>query len=110
MQLEASRHRGGGASALLNPPSSRDARPPFILVRLPPSDGGEEAGNGLLDALTGLSNRWGKMATTTYAVDYEQHVGPLVDFSMTSGVGRTYRYLDTVGVHATVPLFVVLLC
>ena len=56
--------------------------------------GGEEAGNGLVDALTGKSNRWGKMPTTTYATNYLEHVGPLTDFSMTSGVGRTYRYLD----------------
>ena len=54
--------------------------------------GGEEAGNGLVDALTGQNNRWGKMATTTYAMDYEKHVGPLTDFSMTSGVGTETQF------------------
>jgi beta-glucosidase len=57
--------------------------------------GGEEAGNGLVDALTGKTNAWGKMAVTTYAADYLSKVGPLVDWAMASGVGRTYRYLDT---------------
>eukprot|EP01047_Picozoa_sp_COSAG01_P042877 COSAG01_NODE_3771_length_5712_cov_49.079102_6_plen_78_part_00 len=27
--------------------------------------------------------------------DYIKKVGPILDYSSTSGVGRTYRYLDT---------------
>eukprot|EP01052_Picozoa_sp_SAG31_P013661 SAG31_NODE_827_length_11749_cov_14.363090_5_plen_333_part_00 len=57
--------------------------------------GGEEAGNGLVDVLWGASNKFGKTPMTTYSADYLGQVGPILDYSMTSGVGRTYRYLDT---------------
>ena len=57
----------------------------FLLVLAACCRRREGRGKGLVDALTGASNRWGKMPVTTCAADYLQKVRPLVDFAMTSG-------------------------
>lgn len=57
--------------------------------------GGEEAGHGLVDVLWGAVAPSGRLPQTVYQPDYLSHVGPILDYSMTSGIGRTYRYLTT---------------
>ena len=44
----------------------------------------------------------GRLPVTWYGDDYLSQVGPILDYSSTSGVGRTYRYLNTT---ASPPLF-----
>ena len=56
--------------------------------------GGEEAGHGVADIIFGRVSPSARLPITVYAEDYLDHVGPMSDFSTTSGVGRTYRYLD----------------
>lgn len=56
--------------------------------------GGEEAGNGVADVLFGAVSPSARFPVTVYEEDYLSKVGPVSDYSSTSGVGRTYRYLD----------------
>ena len=63
---------------------------------------GEEAGHGVTDVVFGRVSPSARFPLTVYAADYLSKVGPVSDFSSTSGVGRTYRYLNTT---ASPPLF-----
>lgn len=64
--------------------------------------GGQEAGHGLADIMAGLASPYGRLPVTVYADDYLDKVGGILDYELTSGVGRTYRYLNT---SASPPLF-----
>jgi beta-glucosidase len=64
--------------------------------------GGEEAGHGIADLIFGRVSPSARFPLTVYERDYLSKVGPVSDFFMTSGVGRTYRYLD---VHRSPPLY-----
>eukprot|EP00047_Mylnosiga_fluctuans_P014509 m.39025 g.39025 ORF g.39025 m.39025 type:complete len:896 (+) comp5543_c0_seq2:78-2765(+) len=55
--------------------------------------GGEEAGHGITDVLWGAVAPNGRLPQTVYMPNYLSQVGPELDYSLTSGVGRTYRYL-----------------
>ena len=57
--------------------------------------GGQAAGYGLVDVMWGARSPSGRFPVTVYEADYLNKVGPILDYSSTSGVGRTYRYLDT---------------
>lgn len=57
--------------------------------------GGQAAGYGVADVLWGARSPSGRFPVTVYEADYLKKVGPILDYSSTSGVGRTYRYLDT---------------
>ena len=56
---------------------------------------GEEAGNGIVDVLWSRNGvgPGGRVPLTWYSGDYLSLIGPELDYSMESGVGRTYRYL-----------------
>jgi beta-glucosidase len=64
--------------------------------------GGEEAGHGVSDIIFGRVSPSARFPLTMYDKGYLELVGPVSDFSSTSGVGRTYRYLNTT---ASPPLF-----
>ena len=64
--------------------------------------GGMEAGNGVLDVILGAVNPSARFPVTVYNEAYAAQVPPEANFSTTSGVGRTYRYLDTA---ASPPVF-----
>ncbi|CAK0849068.1 unnamed protein product [Prorocentrum cordatum] len=48
-------------------------------------------GRALARALLGITNRWGKLPVTVYDEDFEKQFD-MLDFDMTKGPGRTYRY------------------
>lgn len=64
--------------------------------------GGEEAGHGVTDIIFGRVCPSARFPLTVYDKNYLDLVGPVSDFSSTSGVGRTYRYLN---VTASPPLY-----
>ena len=53
--------------------------------------GGQSAGYGATDVIFGKVSPSGRFATTVYQESYLSQVGPIMDYSSTSGVGRTYR-------------------
>jgi hypothetical protein len=57
--------------------------------------GGQSAGYGVADVVWGARSPSARFPVTVYEADYLNKVGPILDYSSTSGVGRTYRYLDT---------------
>jgi beta-glucosidase-like glycosyl hydrolase len=57
--------------------------------------GGQAAGYGVADVMWGAVSPSARFPVTVYAADYLSKVGPILNYSSTSGVGRTYRYLDT---------------
>eukprot|EP01043_Picozoa_sp_COSAG02_P059828 COSAG02_NODE_7694_length_2889_cov_19.079570_1_plen_409_part_10 len=57
--------------------------------------GGQAAGYGVADIMWGARSPSARFPVTVYEADYLHKVGPILDYSTTSGVGRTYRYLDT---------------
>lgn len=61
---------------------------------MPITDGGEEAGAGLVDVLLGDLVPAARLPVTVYRQAYLNSVGPLADFNLVSnGTGRTYRML-----------------
>ena len=50
--------------------------------------GGQEAGHGATDIMFGRVSPSGRFPVTVYEEDYINKVGPLLDYSSTSGVGR----------------------
>ena len=54
--------------------------------------GGQEAGNGLWDVLTGAYNPSARLANTWPASDAQ--LPPIGEYHMRAGYGRTYQYLD----------------
>ena len=65
---------------------------------------GEEAGNGIVDVLWNRNGvvPGGRAPLTWYGASYLAQIGPELDYSMETGVGRTYRYLNTT---ASPPIF-----
>ena len=55
---------------------------------------GQETGSGMVDVLTGAVNPSARMPLTVYPETYLDQIGPISDFDVSKGVGRTYRYLD----------------
>ena len=51
--------------------------------------GGQAAGLGVADVMWGAVSPSGRFPVTVYAADYLSKVGPILDYSTTSGVGRT---------------------
>ena len=64
--------------------------------------GGQAAGYGVADVMWGAVSPSARFPLTVYEADYLHKVGPILDYSTTSGVGRTYRYLNTT---ASPPIF-----
>jgi beta-glucosidase len=64
--------------------------------------GGQSAGFGAVDIMWGAVSPSGRFPLTVYEAAYPTKVGPILDYSTTSGVGRTYRYLNE---SASPPLF-----
>lgn len=54
---------------------------------------GYRTGDALYQALCGRANRWGKLPVTIYKNDFAEQMD-MYDFSMTAGMGRTYRYFN----------------
>ena len=60
---------------------------------------GEEAGHGFVDVVAGRVAPSGRLPLTGYANEYLAVAGPTADFNMvslTTGVGRTYRFADRI--------------
>eukprot|EP00911_Craspedida_sp_UC1_P001925 UC1_evm1s1481 len=55
--------------------------------------GGEEAGAGLTDILTGVVSPSGRLPVSWVRESYLQHIGGLKNYTVTAGAGRTYRYI-----------------
>lgn len=53
--------------------------------------GGQAAGYGVADVMWGGRSPSARFPVTVYEPDYLSKVGPILDYSTTSGVGRTYR-------------------
>ena len=53
--------------------------------------GGEEAGNGVADVLFGAVSPSARFPVTVYEEDYLSKVGPISDYSTTSGVGQCLK-------------------
>jgi len=51
--------------------------------------GGQAAGYGVADVMWGAVSPSARFPVTVYAADYLSKVGPILDYSTTSGVGRT---------------------
>ena len=51
--------------------------------------GGQAAGYGVADVMWGAVSPSGRFPVTVYEPDYLTKVGPILDYSTTSGVGRT---------------------
>jgi hypothetical protein len=65
-------------------------RPP-IFDGLCDSYGGQEAGHGATDVMFGSVSPSARLPVTVYEEGYLGKVGNILDYSTTSGVGRTYR-------------------
>ena len=60
---------------------------------------GEETGHGFVDVVAGRVAPSGRLPLTGYANEYLDVAGPTADFNMvslTTGVGRTYRFADRI--------------
>jgi beta-glucosidase len=81
-----------GGVALPTPSASRPWPDAIVWVGY----GGEEQGNGVLDVLLAREgfSPTGRLPVTWYANGYLDEVGPILDYGLASGVGRTYRFLD----------------
>ena len=64
------------------------SNPPAIVEAWNP---GIRGGPAIAKALFGLTNRWGKLPVTIYDSSFSDSV-KMTDMSMTSGLGRTYKY------------------
>ena len=64
------------------------SNPPAIVEAWNP---GIRGGVAIAKALFGATNRWGKLPVTMYDSSFSSLVG-MLDMSMTSGLGRTYKY------------------
>ena len=53
--------------------------------------GGQEAGHGATDVMWGSVSPSARLPVTVYEESYLTKVGNILDYSTTSGVGRTYR-------------------
>jgi hypothetical protein len=64
------------------------SNPPAIVEAWNP---GIRGGVAIAKALFGVTNRWGKLPVTVYASSFSSLVD-MLDMSMTSGLGRSYKY------------------